>query len=166
MIAKTVDLFTTYQFLKRLVLPFEKWDAFKLGIIDAEGNVLKPMETLESKKERDAWGYFDILAANLKKLLGKLPGGKSAIATYAAAFLLLREEKNLNPTEFNRVLERLEATFVECLMEAADYLYEEAPVNNASSGAIAGVTPPEVVVRKKKTPKIILTRRPVNNGTS
>lgn len=165
MIAKTVDLFTTYQFLKRLVIPFEKWDAFKLGIIDAEGTVLKPMETLETQKERDAWGYFDILAANLKKLLGKLPGGKTAIASYAAAFLLLRENNHLNANDFPMVLERLETTFDECLIEAADHLYEEVPVNNASGGAIAGLTPPDVVVKKKKT-KNILTRRPVNNGTN
>ena len=39
---------------------------------------------------------MDTLIFNLKKLLGKVPGGKSRIASYAAALLLLSEEKNLS----------------------------------------------------------------------
>ena len=36
-----MDMFLTYQFLKRINVPFEKWDAYKLGIIDKNGKVLK-----------------------------------------------------------------------------------------------------------------------------
>jgi hypothetical protein len=36
-------------------------------------------------------GYFDRLVFNLKRLLEKVPFGKSQIASYAAALLLLRE---------------------------------------------------------------------------
>jgi hypothetical protein len=35
-----VDVFMVYQFLKRLATPFEKWDAFKEGVIDKEGNII------------------------------------------------------------------------------------------------------------------------------
>ena len=35
---RAVDLFVTYRFLKLLTTPFEKTDAFKLGIIDEDGN--------------------------------------------------------------------------------------------------------------------------------
>lgn len=88
-----VDLFLIYQFIKKLVTPFEKWDAFRLGLIDKDGNILikkKDRNTLEQQK---ALGYFDILILNLKKLLGKIPGGKSRIATFAAALYLIRESK-------------------------------------------------------------------------
>ena len=37
---RAIDLFVTYRFIKLLVTPFEKTDAFKLGIIDKDGNVL------------------------------------------------------------------------------------------------------------------------------
>ena len=37
---RAIDLFVTYRFLKLLTTPFNKTDAFKLGIIDAEGNEL------------------------------------------------------------------------------------------------------------------------------
>ena len=32
-----VDIFLVYQFLRRLATPFEKWEAFKTGVIDKEG---------------------------------------------------------------------------------------------------------------------------------
>ena len=35
---RAIDLFVTYRFLKLLTTPFEKQDAFKLAIIDADGN--------------------------------------------------------------------------------------------------------------------------------
>jgi hypothetical protein len=35
------DTFLLYHFLKRLVQPFEKTKAFKLGIIDKDGKVFK-----------------------------------------------------------------------------------------------------------------------------
>ena len=34
---RAIDLFVTYRFIKLLVTPFEKTEAFKLGIIDKEG---------------------------------------------------------------------------------------------------------------------------------
>ena len=84
-----IDAYLTYQFLRRLTTPFDQTDAFKLKLIDAEGNKLKSPTTQE---EKDAWGYFDRLVFNLKKLIGAVPGGKTKIATYAAALFLLREE--------------------------------------------------------------------------
>ena len=34
---RAIDLFVTYRFLKILVTPFEKQEAYKLGIIDKDG---------------------------------------------------------------------------------------------------------------------------------
>ena len=39
---RAIDLFVTYRFIKLLVTPFEKTDAFKLGIIDKNGNRVMP----------------------------------------------------------------------------------------------------------------------------
>ena len=38
---RAVDLFVTYRFIKLLTTPFEKTDAFKLGIIDKDGNRIR-----------------------------------------------------------------------------------------------------------------------------
>ena len=35
---RAIDLFVTYRFIKLLTTPFEKTDAYKLGIIDKNGN--------------------------------------------------------------------------------------------------------------------------------
>lgn len=91
-----VDLFLVYQFVRRLATPFDKWEAYKLGIIDADGKVLKKRKTLKTKKEEQAWGLFDIMLANIKKLLSKLPGGSSKIASYAAALFLIKEYKHFS----------------------------------------------------------------------
>jgi len=88
-----VDLFMVYQFIRRLATPFEKWDAYKEGIIDKDGKVLIKSKDLNTKKQRAAWRIFDRMIANLKKLLAKVPGGSSKLASYAAALFLIREYK-------------------------------------------------------------------------
>ena len=35
---RAIDLFVTYRFIKLLVTPFEKQEAYKLGVIDKNGN--------------------------------------------------------------------------------------------------------------------------------
>lgn len=87
-----VDLFLVHQLLKRLIMPFKDWKAFKLGIIDEDGNILIHAKDFNRIEQRDAFGKFDLMILNLKKLIMKLPGGKSSIATKAAIFYLLKED--------------------------------------------------------------------------
>ena len=113
---KVVDVFLVYQFLKRLATPFENWDAYKLGIIDADGKVLKKRDDLKSTEELNAWGYFDIMVANLKKLLAKVPGGSTRIGSIAAAALLLKEHSqlhNLSEEELNEYFVKHEQALME-----------------------------------------------------
>jgi len=53
-----VDLFLVYQFITRLVTPFNQWNAYKLGIINDQGKVLRKRATLSTPEEKSAWGYF------------------------------------------------------------------------------------------------------------
>lgn len=86
-----VDLFLVYQFIRKLTTPFEKWEAYKLGIIDEKGNILIKRKNFLQKKQRDAFGIFDLMILNLKKLLAKVPGGQTRLASYAAALFLIKE---------------------------------------------------------------------------
>ena len=86
-----IDAFITFRFLKLLVTPFNKTEAFKFGIIDERGKVLKKYKTLERMEERRAYTILHRLVFNIKKLIEKVPGGKSRIATYAAALFLIKE---------------------------------------------------------------------------
>ena len=86
-----LNLFLVYQFIRRLATPFIEWEAYKLGIIDERGNILKSRKSLTTVREKNAFGPYDLMVLNLKKLLEKVPGGKSRLASYAAALYLLRE---------------------------------------------------------------------------
>jgi hypothetical protein len=153
---QAVDLFTTYQFIKRLVQPFERWDAFKYGVIDKDGNVLIPREQLKGAA-KDSWGYFDILCANLKKLLAKLPGGKSSIASYAAAFMLLKEGQDVNEDNYELFLE-----VAEIMLPQYIAMYEEGSVpTNATGAAVSPTGPgeePPVDNRRKKIVDTVIRR--------
>ena len=94
MASPAIDAFITFRFLKLLVTPFNKTEAFKLGIIDERGKVLKKYRTLERLEERQAYTILHRLVFNIKRLLEKLPGGKSRLASYAAALFLIKEHVN------------------------------------------------------------------------
>jgi hypothetical protein len=152
-----VDLFLIYQFLKRLVTPFDKWDAFKAGVLDKDGKVIikKGDRTPEQDK---TWGYYDRLLANLKKLLGKLPGGKTRLASFAAALLLLREQDLRLITDPAFLSEELRGTMKE-LNENTQKSYtdlrklmEDTPAN-ATGAAVAG-TGDDPVHWSRRQPKV------------
>jgi len=99
---RAIDLFVTYRFIKLLVTPFEKTEAFKLGIIDKDGNRVLPTtppggvrrvvpEPLVSSEEKNAYTILHKLVFNIKKLFGKVPGLRTKLGTYAAALFLLKD---------------------------------------------------------------------------
>ena len=90
-----VDLFLVYQFIKRLSTPFKEWDAYKLGIIDENGKQLIKRKEFTKRDQKDAFGIFDIMITKLKRLLEKVPGGKSRIGSYAAALYLIKEQQSI-----------------------------------------------------------------------
>lgn len=92
---KVVDLFFVFMFLKRLVTPFKNWKAYKLGIIDDDGKIIKKKTERRTQQEKDALTKFDLMVLKLKRLLGKLPFGKTTLASYAAALWFIKEGANL-----------------------------------------------------------------------
>ena len=102
---RAIDLLITYRVIKMLVTPFEKTEAYKLGIIDKNGKVLRKNKTLTVAKEKDSYTILHRFVFNLKRLINLIPGGKSKLGTYAAALgLLLKEEKEINAVELEKVL--------------------------------------------------------------
>lgn len=88
-----LDTVYTFRFLKILSTKWENTDAYKLGIVDADGTPLKKSGDLMLNKEKDAYTVFIRLIFKLKRLMGKIPGGKSAVARYGAAIALLKEHQ-------------------------------------------------------------------------
>ena len=94
---RAIDLFVTYRFIKLLVTPFEKTDAYRLGIIDADGKrILEPgttnkPTTLRTVEEKSAYTVLHKLVFNIKKIFAKVPGLRTKLGTYAAALFLLKD---------------------------------------------------------------------------
>ena len=53
--SRAIDLLITYRVVKMLVTPFNKTDAFKRGIIDKDGKVLKKNKTLRDLKDKKSY---------------------------------------------------------------------------------------------------------------
>ena len=93
---RAIDLFVTYRFIKLLVTPFNKTDAFELGIIDEDGNRqlepgTKKPTTLRTIDEKNAYTILHKLVFNIKKIFAKVPGLRTKLGTYAAALFLLKD---------------------------------------------------------------------------
>ena len=94
---RAIDLFVTYRFLRLLTTPFEKTDAYKLGIIDKKGNRIrkpkstKPAVELATSEQQNSYTILHKLVFNIKKLFGKVPGLRTKTGTYAAALFLLKD---------------------------------------------------------------------------
>ena len=94
--SRIIDGLIAYRVLKLLVTPFNKTDAYKLGIIDEKGKVLiksKQINRLPNSKEmRNAYTLLIRFVFNLKRLLSKVgvrgPLGSAA----AAAFAFFKEQ--------------------------------------------------------------------------
>ena len=87
-----VDAFIAYKFIKILVVPWKETDAFKLGIIDEKGKVLKKRNTLRKSNEKAAYTIIHTLVWKIKRILEKIQIGKSRLGSLAAAMWFLKEE--------------------------------------------------------------------------
>ena len=160
------NIYFVYQFLKKLVTPFEKTKAFELGIIDEKGKILKRRRDLEGDEEKSAYNLSDTLIWNIKKLMGKIPGGKSRLASYAAALWLIKEQQDgYKITEeelelqFFDMFERMYNNDLEfdsaTLKKFEDVLYEDSPTTAMGGGNIAVRGIPLL----KKPPKGLVMKR-------
>ena len=105
--SRAIDLFVTYRFLKLLVTPWKKQEAYKLGIIDANGKSLKKSRDLGLESEREAFTLLHRLVFNCKRIMSKIPFVRSQLGTYAAALFLLKEHykiENLPEAEITKYL--------------------------------------------------------------
>ena len=103
-VSRTADLFYAFRFLKLLVSSWDKTEAYELGIIDANGKLLKKAQDRKTPQEKSAYTVFHRLVFNVKRLLNKLPFGKTKLASYASALFLIKENTDLTDEEIRNVL--------------------------------------------------------------
>ena len=134
---RTIDLLIAYRVVKLLVTPFEKQEAFKQGIIDKDGNVLKKYNTLTATKDKQSYTILHRFVFNLKRILNKVGlGGR--LGSFAVALgLLLKENK-----EYVQHKALIESAVISYLKETNQYdqllneqgevkpVYETKPIIN------------------------------------
>lgn len=108
LISRTADLYYTYRFLKLLVTPWDQTDAFKRGILDKDGRILRRASTLHTDEDKSAYTIFHRLVFNIKRLIEKLPFGKTRIASYAAALYLIKEHTGMTDDGIRKIFENIE----------------------------------------------------------
>ena len=126
MASRAIDLIITYRVVKLLVTPFEKQEAFKFGIIDKDGNVLKKFRKLKTEKERKAYTMLHRFVFNLKRILKRVGLG-SKLASFAVALgLLIKEDKNYLP--YKNLIESAVITYLKETNQYETLLTEEGDV--------------------------------------
>lgn len=103
-----IDSVIALRVLRILTTPFEKMEAFKLGIIDKTGKKIKDPVT---EKERESYNMLYRLVIRLKHVLEKIPLENKNFLSYAAAYALIREcvDKDIEPKD-------IENRLVECIL--------------------------------------------------
>lgn len=137
-----------YQKLCNLILlPFNRQDAYFLGIIDRDGNKLRDPK---NANEETVYNQLHELAFGLKKLILKQPGGMSLLRSTSIALNALNKIRNskLEPKDVSRIIESFESHCdfanqhsLRCIVEEViieDYVKkiikeDDAPANTTSA---------------------------------
>lgn len=144
--SRTVDALIVYRILRLFATKIEDFDAYKFGIIDADGKKLRNPKT---EDERNSWTLLTRFVIKVKKALLKSPDMNSRrLLTFAAAIAILREhkenaEENLDLLELYMADENVirEAKLLEDynLVSFKSFLTDEVAVNSVGGGGVHGI---------------------------
>ena len=114
---RAADLGYTFRFIRMMVMDWKDWDAYKQGIIDENGKRNKNVK-LDTDEKKSAYTPFIRLAANIKRLVAKIPGGGSRLGSFASALFHIKEKYNLKEKSLKDICEK-------CDVEILDFLNEK-----------------------------------------
>lgn len=157
--SKVIDNLIAFRIIYMLVTPFDQTDAFKYGIIDKDGNALKKTKDLKTTEEKESYNQLTKLVFSLKRILGKLPGGKSRLASIVAAYWLIKEahknKTSVTQQQLEEAIDLIETNRITLVEEELDVyntiqLMEDGVANVA--GAAVATDKPAVRLNKQGKP--------------
>ena len=113
------DTIYTYRFIKLLVTPFKETKAYQLGLIDSNGERTK--KKIENSTQRAALTPFHKLVFSVRKLMAVAPGGKSKLASYAAAWYLVKDNFKLKEESIHKILKKSGYDSIMSLVEDTEW---------------------------------------------
>lgn len=111
------DLVYTFRFIRMMVMDWKSWDAYKEGVIDENGKRIKSVK-LDTDAKKNSYTPFIRLAANIKRLVSKIPGGGSKLGSFASALFLIKEQYGLNDDDLRSILQKVD-------LDSFDFLNEQ-----------------------------------------
>jgi hypothetical protein len=118
-VKRAADLAFTFRFLRMLVMKWESWDAYKLGIIDDSGKRDRSVK-LDTDEKKSAYTPFIRLAANVKRLVGQ-----NKLTSLASALFLIREIHSLSDKDMEKILKESGIDFLDFLAESNEWFILE-----------------------------------------
>ena len=122
LVKRAADLAYTFRFIRMMVMDWKDWDAYKLGIIDQNGKRDKNVK-MDSDEKRSAYTPFIRLAANIKRLIAKIPGGGSKLGSFASALYLIKEKVGTKGLE--KICKELDIDVLDFLNEKNEWFLLE-----------------------------------------
>jgi hypothetical protein len=122
---RLVDLLITYRIVKLMSTDFKDQEAFKFGIIDKDGKVLRKSSKLNTEAEKDSYTVLHRFVFNLKRILAKF-GLKSSISNFATALALILKENQ----ELIKYKSLIESSIITYLKETNQYEEMFSTVSN------------------------------------
>ena len=101
-----------------MVMDWKDWDAYKEGIIDENGKRNKNVK-LDTNEKKSAYTPFIRLAANIKRLVAKIPGGGSKLGSFASALYLIKEKVGTKGLE--KICDKLNVEVLDFLNEKNEW---------------------------------------------
>jgi hypothetical protein len=139
--SRIADNLIALRIVKMIVTPFTETDAYKLGIIDANGKNIRKANTLQTSKEKDAYDYLARLVFNIKKLINRLPGGEHRIKSLVAALWLVKEQYQTKEKYSSATLQEKFADVIKMLDNRVSLVEEEIVVKKfLDEEGVANVT--------------------------
>jgi hypothetical protein len=122
---RAIDFLITYRIVKLLSTDFKNQEAFKFGIIDANGKVLRPSRTLNTQAELDSYTVLHRFVFNLKRIIAKF-GLKSSLSNFAVALAFILKENQ----ELIKHKSLIESSIITYLKETNQYEEMFSTVSN------------------------------------
>lgn len=148
---KTVaDSVYAYRFIRLMLKSFSEWDAYKLGLIDERGGVLRRPKTDDEKK---AYTPFHAAIRSFKRTMQTVPGA-AGLTSMAASLSAISSRFGLTESDISLIAKELNNPIFEAVVSGDA---GGDPVDIASgqtSGAVTNLCP--VQGKQKKRRKLII----------
>ena len=121
---RAADITYAFRFVRLLVMKWESWDAYKLGIIDKDGKRVRNVK-LDDDEKKSAYTPFIRLCANIKRLVSSVPGGGSKLGSFASALFLIKEKYTLSDSNLDHIMSKVGLDTCDLLNENSSWFILE-----------------------------------------